>query len=88
MMRRDGSPFEEDSYTSETGANLLPEGPLVSHIKTFEPKGSDVRRGHAADMNEWPELGSGQEATNDRMCVVVTGRGRAAAVAEVIVLKA
>lgn len=40
--------------------------PLSFHITTFAPGGSGAKRGHTADMNEWPKLGSGEEATNDR----------------------
>ncbi len=44
MVRRDGSPFERGSYTSETVVSLPPECPLATksshsasaHLQTFE----------------------------------------------------
>ncbi len=42
---------------------------LSSRITTFEPKGSGARRGHTVELNEWPKMGSEEEATNDRMWV-------------------
>jgi hypothetical protein len=35
-------------------------------------QGSGARRGHAADMNEWLELGSGEGTMSDRNWVLVT----------------
>jgi len=47
------------------------ERPLSSHITTIEHQRSGAGRGHTANMNEWPKLGGGEEATSDHNWVTL-----------------